>query len=65
MTNMERIQVMSKAELADFLCSYEYCAGCGYNKDGLCCYVKHNPKGHVFEGCVLAAMKYLEAEANG
>lgn len=62
MTNADRIRAMTDEELAAVLCTADFCGYCGYERDnGICHYIETHPDGRLFDGCVKAALRYLQA----
>ena len=62
LSNADRIRSMSDEELAVVLCSADFCGCCDYERDnGICHYIETHPDGHLFDGCVKAALRYLQA----
>ena len=62
MSNADRIRAMSDEELAVVLCSADFCGCCDYERDnGICHYIEMHPDGHLFDSCVKAALRYLQA----
>lgn len=63
-TNADRIRDMSDEEMAETLCVAEFCDCCEYERDnGTCHYIELFPDGKLFDGCVLAALKWLQQPA--
>ena len=63
-TNADRIRAMSDEELAKTICTVDFCGFCDYERDnGTCHYIEAHPDGILFDGCVQAAMRYLQAPA--
>ena len=64
LSNAERIRAMSDEELAKTICTVDFCGFCDYERDnGTCHYIETHPDGILFDGCVQAAMRYLQAPA--
>ena len=60
-TNADRIRAMSHEELAEMLCTVDFCEACEYERDnGTCHYIDLCPDGRLFDGCVQAALKWLQ-----
>lgn len=60
----DRIRSMSDEELAVVLCSADFCGYCDYARDrGTCHYMELHPDGRLFDGCVQAALRYLQSPA--
>lgn len=63
-TNADRIRAMSDEELAEVLCGADFCGCCEYERDnGTCHYIDLHPNGKLFDGCVKAALKWLQQPA--
>lgn len=61
-TNAGRIRAMSDEELAKTLCTADFCGFCDYERDnGTCRYIETHPDGKLFDGCVQAALRYLQS----
>lgn len=62
LSNADRIRAMIDEELAETLCSADFCGYCDYEKDGgTCHYIEMHPDGRLFDGCVEAALRYLQS----
>lgn len=63
-TNADRIRAMSDEDLAEVLCGADFCGCCEYERDnGICHYIDLHPNGKLFDGCVKAALKWLQQPA--
>ena len=63
-TTADKLRAMSDEELAKTICTVDFCGFCDYERDnGTCHYIETHPDGILFDGCVQAAMRYLQAPA--